>query len=76
MKITKVFGVFDDSYPNFDGIFFNESDRNEMALALYEEFVYEVWARFVNWYGEDDIKEVKALGHDHVFIYDSVLVEG
>lgn len=35
-------------------IFDNESDRNEMALALYQERAYDLWNRTVNWY---DVEE-------------------
>ena len=31
--------------------FENESDRNEMALALWQEHCYCLWARTLNWYG-------------------------
>lgn len=30
--------------------FDNEADREEMALALYEEWVYDLWNRTINWY--------------------------
>ena len=35
--------------------FQNESDRNEMALALYEEHIYFLTMRIMNWYGHDGI---------------------
>lgn len=35
---------------NVEMTFSNESDRAEMALALYEEWVYDLWNRTINWY--------------------------
>ena len=32
--------------------FQSESDRNEMALALYEEHIYFLTMRIMNWYGD------------------------
>lgn len=32
--------------------FENESDRNEMALALWQEHCYCLWARTINWYSD------------------------
>lgn len=32
--------------------FQNESDRNELALALYEEHIYFLTMRLINWYHE------------------------
>lgn len=34
--------------------FDNESDRNEMLLALYQERCYDLWNRTINWY---DVEE-------------------
>ena len=35
--------------------FQNESDRNEMALALYEEHIYFLTMRLINWYHEPGV---------------------
>lgn len=35
--------------------FQNESDRNELALALYEEHIYFLTMRIMNWYGSEGI---------------------
>ena len=32
-----------------------ESDRNELALAIWEEYQYVLYMRTLNWYGEDGI---------------------
>lgn len=50
--MNKIYFVESELYPRTD--FANESDRNEMALALWQEQVYFLWARTVNWY-EDGI---------------------
>jgi hypothetical protein len=33
--------------------FKSESDRNEMALSLWQEYCYCLEMRVMNWYGED-----------------------
>lgn len=40
--------------------FDNESDRNEMALALYQDYIYFLGMRTMNWYGicVDDLEYV------------------
>jgi hypothetical protein len=35
--------------------FQNESDRNEMALALYEEYIYFLTMHTKNWYGSEGV---------------------
>lgn len=51
--MNKVYFVESELYPRTD--FAKESDRNERALALWEEQIYFLWARTVNWYGDDGI---------------------
>lgn len=41
--MNKLYFVESELYPRTD--FANESDRNEMALALWEEQIYFLWAR-------------------------------
>ena len=43
IKTTKGYGISIDGYPGEEYVFFNEDERNEMALALYDELVYELW---------------------------------
>lgn len=50
--MSKIYFVESELCPKIQ--FDNESDRNEMALALWEEQIYFLWARTVNWY-EDGI---------------------
>ena len=76
MKTTKGYGISIDGYPSVEYVFFNEDDRNEMALALYEELVYELWVRLLNWYGEDNLTDAKDTAAEHFFCYDTLIVEG
>ena len=75
MKITKGYVVAYD-YDWYDLVFTNEFDRNEMALAIYEEMVYYLWMRFLNWYDENDIKEAGRVAKENLFIYETMIVEG
>lgn len=75
MKIIKGYVVAYE-YNWYEMVFINESDRNEMALAIYDEMLYYVWARFLNWYGEDDLEEAKKVVKENMFIYETMIVEG
>ena len=50
--MSKIYFVESELCPRIQ--FCNESDRNEMALSLWQEQIYFLWARTVNWY-EDGI---------------------
>lgn len=50
--MNKIYFVGSELCPRIQ--FDNESDRNEMALALWQEHTYFLWARTLNWY-EDGI---------------------
>lgn len=75
MKIIKGY-VIAYGYNWYEMVFINESDRNEMALAIYDEMLYYIWARFLNWYGEDDLEEAKKVVKENMFIYETMIVEG
>ena len=75
MKITKGY-VVAYGHDWYEMVFINESDRNEMALAIYDEMLYYVWARFLNWYGEDDLGEDKRMVEENMFTYETMIVEG
>jgi hypothetical protein len=51
-KFVNRYVVYDND--GNEWIFDNESDRNEMALALYQERVYDLWNRTINWYGVEE----------------------
>jgi hypothetical protein len=69
--MNKIYFVESELYPKIQ--FNNESDRNEMALALWQEQVYFLWARTLNWY-EDGIFtgiEEDAASNIHTWEYKS-----
>lgn len=74
MKITKGYVVAYE-YDWYEMVFTNESDRNEMALAIYDEMRYYLWARFLNWYGENNLKEVERIVEENLFTYETMIVE-
>ena len=74
MKITKGYVVAYE-YDWYEVVFTNESDRNEMALAIHDEMLYFIWSRLMNWYGEDDMEEVKRIVEENMFIYETIIVE-
>ena len=76
MKTTKGYGISIDGHPGEDYVFFNKDERNEMALALYDELVYELWVRFLNWYDENNLQDAKDIAAEHFFCYDTLIVEG
>ena len=74
MKITKGYVVaYECDW--YEMIFTNESDRNEMALAIYEEMVYYLWARFLNWYDENNLREAMRVAMENMFTYETMIVE-
>ena len=75
MKITKGY-VVTYGYNWSELVFSNESDRNEMSLAIYDEMLYYIWARFLNWYGEDSLEEAERVVKEHMFTYETMIVEG
>ena len=75
MKITKGYVVAYE-YDWYEMVFINESDRNEMALAIHDEMLYYIWARFLNRYGEDGLEEAKRVVKENMFTYETMIVEG
>lgn len=74
MKIIKGYVVAYE-YDWYDLVFTNETDRNEMALAIHDEMLYYIWSRFLNWYGEDDLEEAERVVKENMFIYETMIVE-
>lgn len=62
-------------YDWYEMVFKNEADRNEMALAIYEEMVYNIWSRFLNWYDENDLREAMRVVNENMFTYETTIVE-
>ena len=74
MKMTKGYVVAYE-YDWYEMVFTNESDRNEMALAIHDVMLYYIWARFLNWYGEDDLEEAERVVKENMFTYETMIVE-
>lgn len=66
--MNKSYFVESEMYPavGFD----NESDRNEMALALYEEHIYFLTMRIMNWYSDGIIRGIKEDAYSNVFTWE------
>ena len=75
MKMTKGYVVAYE-YDWYEMVFTNESDRNEMALAIHDVMLYYIWARFLNWYGEDYLEEAERVVKENMFTYETMIVEG
>jgi hypothetical protein len=42
-----------------------------MALALWQEYVYFLWARTYNWYGEDGIySDIEDIANEKVYTWE------
>ena len=69
--MTKLYWV--DCEPLFSAkSFVNESARNEMALALWQEYVYFLWVRTYNLYGEDGIySDIEDIANERVYTWES-----
>ena len=50
MKVTKAYTLAVNEREEM--VFLNESDRNEMALAFFQEGTYERFMLEYNWYGD------------------------
>ena len=52
MKIKSRYGI--STADGFEILFSNELDRNEMVLAIYEDWVYNWWNQIINQYDYDE----------------------
>ena len=50
--------------------FDNESDRNEMALALWQEQMYFLWARTLNWYEDGILTGIEEDAANNIFTWE------
>ena len=66
--MNKIYFVESELYPRTD--FANESDRNEMALALWQEHCYFLWARTVNWYEDGILTGIEEDAYSNVYTYE------
>lgn len=68
--MTKLYWV--DCEPLFSAkSFVNESARNEMALALWQEYVYFLTMRIMNWYDEPIMSGIEEDASNNVYTWES-----
>ena len=70
---------------DYEGLFDSEEERNEVALAWYEEVAHALWARTFNWYSEyeeydeNDLSYETRRAHydamDAVYCYEEIVME-
>ena len=63
-------------YGSMELIFENESDRNEMALSLYQEHVYQLWNRCINWYEDPILTNIEEDASMYVMTGNILLTDG
>ena len=66
--MSKIYFVESELCPRIQ--FDNESDRNEMALALWQEQIYFLWARTVNWYEDGILTGIEEDAYSNVYTYE------
>ena len=66
--MNKIYFVESELCPRIQ--FYSESDRNEMALALWEEQIYFLWARTVNWYEDGILTGIEEDACSNVYTYE------
>lgn len=66
--MNKIYFVESELYPKID--FANESDRNEMALALWQEHCYFLAMRAMNWYDEPIMSGIEEDASSNVFTWE------
>ena len=66
--MNKIYFVESELCPRIQ--FDNESDRNEMALALWQEQIYFLWARTVNWYEDAILTDIEEDAYSNVYTYE------
>lgn len=66
--MSKIYFVESELCPRIQ--FDNKSDRNEMALALWEEQIYFLWARTVNWHEDGILTGIEEDAYSNVYTYE------
>ena len=66
--MNKLYFVESELYPRTD--FANESDRNEMALALWQEHIYFLAARTANWYEDGIVTGIEEDAANNIFTWE------
>lgn len=67
--MNKLYFVESELYPRVH--FNNESDRNEMALALWQEHIYFLGARTLNWYEDGIMTDLEASAASNIFTWEA-----
>lgn len=75
MKLSKIY-VLSAEDNQIEMAFTNESDRNEMALAIFQENFYAFAMRMLNWYGEVNYQAAWTIQNEDIWTYESIFVEG
>lgn len=79
MKIKSKYGI--STSDGFEILFSNETDRNEMVLAIYEDWVYNWWNKIINQYDYDEdeyaweIKCTEDNAAESISVYQEIIVE-
>ena len=79
MKIKSKYGI--STSDGFEILFSNEVDRNEMVLAIYEDWVYNWWNQIINQYDYDEdeytweIKCTEDNAVESINVYQEIIVE-
>jgi hypothetical protein len=79
MKIKSRYGI--STADGFEILFSNELDRNEMVLAIYEDWVYNWWNQIINQYDYDEDEydwEIKCTEDnvaESINVYQEIIVE-
>jgi hypothetical protein len=79
MKIKSKYGI--STSDGFEILFSNETDRNEMVLAIYEDWVYNWWNQIINQYDYDEdeyaweIKCTEDNAAESISVYQEIIVE-
>lgn len=66
--MSKIYFVESELCPRIQ--FNNESDRNEMTLALWQEQIYFLWARTLNWYEDGIVDDIEDAAYANVYTYE------
>ena len=66
--MNKLYFVESELYPRTD--FANESDRNEMALALWQEHCYFLAARTANWHEDGIVTGIEEDAANNIFTWE------
>ena len=76
MKFANGYVLSVEDETQLELVFTNEADRNEMALAIFEENFYAFAMRMLNWYGEVNYQAAAQVQSENIWTYNTKIVEG